>query len=97
MFADSHGKGIYNSPRSTSDHILKELQKMFKIFTKGDTVVIIAVANNICGTNNKNYPSKTIVELYHSFSVANDHTNIVYITQFHRQDMEWDSSTIMRI
>lgn len=108
VYADSHGKGlgdiigsllprtietfVYASSGATTTHILDETSKVIRNFNKDDTMVIIAGANDICGTSDRNPNTpKTILELFKSFALENKHTNIVFLTQLHRHDRAWDS------
>jgi sentrin-specific protease 8 len=108
VYGDSHGKDIgnligsllprstetyvYASPGATSTHILNEANDKIQNFTKDDTVVVIAGANDISERSPQNHtPTTSILESFQHFAATNKHTNIVYLTQFHRHDLPWDS------
>lgn len=83
---------VNSSSGATIEHILEKTSNVLINFTKEDNLIIIAGANNFCEANIADQnPAKRIVDLLHRFSTINSHTNIIYVTQFHRYDMAWDN------
>lgn len=84
-------------------YVLQKASKMVSNLSKGDTVVIIAGANNISDTTVEN-PSSDIIGTLWKFDQENHYTNVIFVTtvttptklqqtryKLHRHDLAWDS------
>ncbi|KAG8263538.1 hypothetical protein J6590_030688 [Homalodisca vitripennis] len=108
VFADSHGKDIYKfltykvSPcckvfvdaclGAPMAHVLDNAHSMMENFTKDDTVVIIAGANDLSDVTTKNkQPARVLVDEVKKFIMTHNHTNFVVVSMFHRHHDPWNS------
>lgn len=73
------------------DYILNNISNMTQEFSNEDTVIVIAGANNICDVTYSNRePARCILRKFKEFVAANQHTNLVFVTQFQRHDLTSD-------
>ncbi|KAG8246436.1 hypothetical protein J6590_094736 [Homalodisca vitripennis] len=108
IFADSHGKNIFHlleqkvSSRcevfinacsgASLSHVLENTHSMTKNFTKDDTIVIMAGANDLSDiTPRNNRPARVLVGQMMNFIMNHNHTNVIVVSMFHRHQDHWDS------
>lgn len=105
VFSDSHGIDlalpltallphrtetfVHASSGATVDRVLCNASTYIKKFTENDTVVIIAGANDFSQTSNLSF---NLADRFEQFSLSHKHTNVVFVTQFHRHDLSSDDS-----
>ncbi|KAG8328843.1 hypothetical protein J6590_100340, partial [Homalodisca vitripennis] len=98
VFADSHGKDIYKFLTNKVSPCCKVFvdacsgAPMAHNFTKDDTVVIIAGANDLSDVTTKNkQPARVLVDEVNKFIMTHNHTNFVVVSMFHRHHDPWNS------
>ncbi|KAG8249883.1 hypothetical protein J6590_009003 [Homalodisca vitripennis] len=108
IFADSLGENIFHllEPKVSSrcevfinacsgaslSHVLENAHSMTKDFTKDDTTVIMAGANDLSDiTPRNNRPARVLVGQMKNFIMRHNHTNVIVVSMFHRHQDHWDS------
>ncbi|KAG8269266.1 hypothetical protein J6590_004562 [Homalodisca vitripennis] len=65
---------------------------MTKNFTKDDTIVIMAGANDLSDiTPRNNRPARVLVGQMMNFIMGHNHTNVIVVSMLHRHQDHWDS------
>ncbi|KAG8278123.1 hypothetical protein J6590_027379 [Homalodisca vitripennis] len=73
-------------------HVLENAHSMTKNFTKDDTIVIMAGANDLSDiTPRNNRPARVLVGQMKNFIMRHNHTNVIVVSMFHRHQDNWDS------
>ncbi|KAG8305749.1 hypothetical protein J6590_062719 [Homalodisca vitripennis] len=108
IFADSHGTNIFHlldqkvsskcevfinaCSGASLSYVLENAHSMTKNFTKDDTIVIMAEANDLSDiTPRNNRPARVLVGQMMNFIMNHNHTKVIVVSMFHRHQDHWDS------